>query len=104
MTEEENRAIEYLKNRYWYVDDYDTEIAVETILKLLEKQQKEIEELKEENAEQLEVITEWVNGERINDIKHISKDKIRKEIRQLEALDKQYYKKVIVILEKMLGE
>jgi hypothetical protein len=39
----------------------------------------------------------------IND-NYISKNEIRERITQLELLDKQYYKKVIVVLEKLLGE
>lgn len=57
--------------------------------KHIDKQQEVLKELKEKNAEQIEVITEWVNGERINDIKHISKDKIRERIKELEEKMKQ---------------
>ena len=77
MTEEEQEKLYELLFK-------DTKNKLEIII---EKQQKEIEELKEKNAEQMEVITEWVNGERINDIKHISKDKIREKIKELEHKD-----------------
>lgn len=85
MSEEEKKAIEILNN-IEYKDLYSDKFYDnrDIVLNLIEKQQKEIEELKEENAEQLEVITEWVNGERINDIKHISKDKIKEKIKELE--------------------
>lgn len=78
----------------------------EKYIRILEKETKDIkyknemiDKLKEDNKELLNKLYE----KKIND-DYIEKDKIRKEIRQLEALDKQYYKKVIIILEKMLGE
>lgn len=78
----------------------------EKYIRILEKETKDIkyknemiDKLKEDNQELLNKLYE----KKIND-DYIKKDKIRKQIRQLEALDKQYYKKVIVILEKMLGE
>lgn len=98
------------------IDDPDTIITLDYIcqclmkyekyIRILEKETKDIkyknemiDRLKEDN---LELLNKLYKKE-IND-DYIKKDKIRKEIRQLEALDKQYYKKVIVILEKMLGE
>lgn len=85
MNEEEKEAIEILKDNIGILEgkltikytNYNTIKAYNTILKLIEKQQKEIEELKERNEDLVKAIEEWVNGEKINDIKHISKDKIR---------------------------
>ena len=99
MSEEEKKAIENLKNRIEILHNntqWATENNIKVVLKLIEKQQKEIEELEERNAEQLEVITEWVNGERINDIKHISKDKIREKIKYKEDLALQIYNTTIL--------
>lgn len=98
------------------IDDPNTIITLDYIcqclmkyekyIRILEKETKDIkyknemiDKLKEDNQKLLNKLYE----KKIND-DYIKKDKIRKEIRQLEALDKQYYKKVIVILEKMLGE
>ena len=117
MSEEEKKAIELLKEiadvRSCVIGDDLYEEDALILLNLIEKQQKEIESLKNDNIklseeeqyknvedglrltneiincgirvlEELlkentdEALTEWVNGERINDIKHISKDTIRK--------------------------
>ena len=45
MTKEEKEKIEYLKNRYWYIDDYDVEPAVKVVLNLVDKQQEKIQSL-----------------------------------------------------------
>ena len=93
MSEKEKRAIEYLENRLDILHNntqWATEENIKVVLSLIKKQQTEIEELKEENAEQLEAITEWVNGERINDIKHISKDKIREHLKKFEEIEKEF--------------
>ena len=82
------------------------------LAKVVKKQEKEIEELKQENKDHLEALTEWVNGERINDIKHISKDKIRKEKEEIEEMlfkEKNKNAKIefsyaIGVLEELLEE
>ena len=45
MTKEEKEKIEYLKNRYWYIDDYDVEPAVKVVLNLVDKQEEKIQSL-----------------------------------------------------------
>lgn len=113
MSEEEKniivlkqRAEEMLKN------DYSRKIGDEEIYTIICEWEKTLDLYKKEKEKRIELENkiakrQWVkvkeNGE-VEPLFYISKDKIRKKIRQLEALDKQYYKKVIVILEKMLGE
>lgn len=59
MTDEEKKAIDYLKNKNIYFDeyeaceDYETEYNIKTILNLIEKQQAEIEELTLKNTERI---------------------------------------------------
>ena len=48
MSEEEKAVIETFKNTYWYTDEGDLENGVNILLKLIEKQAKEIKELKEQ--------------------------------------------------------
>lgn len=78
MTDEEKK--EYKKLKSLLYQGTISQYGKRKLIEIVEKQQKEIEELKQENKEHLEALTEWVNGERINDIKHISKDKIREKI------------------------
>ncbi len=47
LSDEERKAIENLKGTYWYVGEEGLEENIKIILNLIEKQQKEIEELKE---------------------------------------------------------
>ena len=42
-----------------------------------------IKEQKEKNKELEQALEEWINGERINSVKHISKDKIREKIKEI---------------------
>ena len=93
MSEEEKKAIKSLKGTYWLVGEENIEENVNIILKLIDNQQKEIEELKERNENLTEAIEEWVNGERIDDIHHISKDKIRE-------IFKKYAKDIKDLLEE----
>ena len=88
MSEEEKKAIEVIKqeiDRYKAIEMpkgvYITDIKM--LLSTVKEQQEEMEELKERNKELVESIEEWINGERINDIKHISKDRIREKIKEL---------------------
>lgn len=72
----------------------------------------EILELKQENKQQLEALTEWVNGERINDIKHISKDKIREKMKsikekrnkEIDEIGCSFLGSAIDVLEELLEE
>ena len=101
MSEEEKKAIKCLE-----VDMLDNE-QIQIILNLIEKQQTEIEKLKQENKDHLEALTEWANGERINDIKHISKDKIREKIEELNAMEISqdiYYDDIKEMFEELLEE
>ena len=63
--------------------------AIVTVLTIKEE---EIEELKEINEELVESIEEGVNGERINDINCISKDKIREKIKAFQNIRKEILK------------
>ena len=86
MSEEEKKALEILDNREDYrvdeiYEDYVTvNNAINTIINLIEKQQKEIEYQKE-------LYEKLFNGynERVKEIQNsISKDKIREKIKELE--------------------
>ena len=77
-------------------------LGIALYINIFKESEDEIEELKEKNAS-LQKEIKLMKSININD-NYISKNEIRKQIRQLEALDKQYYKKVIVILEKLLEE
>lgn len=99
MSEEEKEAIDKLKRsaNYFVMPIYETTI----ILNLIEKQQKEIENLKEINKEH-----QKLNGELRDEIKRqgntreieekyieenfISKDKIREKIKELEENVKEF--------------
>ena len=67
-------------------NDYEHEIA--RYEEEIDKQQKEIEELMQRNNSLTKALEEWINGERINDIKHISKDKIKEKIKELKEIMK----------------
>jgi hypothetical protein len=95
-------------NKFQKITLYEDDIAdIRKLLNLVDKQQKEIEEkstiimagaekvkqlekkieeLKQSNEEKIQAIEEWVNSERINDIKCISKDKIREKIEDLKEI------------------
>lgn len=82
MPDEEKKAIERLKDlisKSKVIGDIEINKQVvfkdiETILKLIEKQSKEIEELKEKN----EYLPNWVSK------KYVSKDKIKAKIEEVE--------------------
>lgn len=88
LREEEKQAMKYFYNLRATIDEsnmlFDEDIDVKcgketikqitTILNLIEKQSKEIEELKEKN----EYLPNWVNK------KYVSKDKIKAKIEDLE--------------------
>lgn len=82
-TMKENIDKKYLKTK--------NSLAIETVLNLIEKQQKEIEELKQEMEKR-----KWVrikeNGE-VEPLLYISKDKIRDKIRHYQELQDNYIKK-----------
>ena len=81
MSDEEKKAIEILKDNIKSLEghtpfkhtNYKKVQAIETILNLIEKQSKEIEELKEKN----EYLPSWVNK------KYVSKDKIKAKIEEV---------------------
>lgn len=81
-----------------YGVDYLFEKDLEAIRSLLDLYNKE----KDKNAS-LKKEIKLMKSININD-NYISKNEIRERITQLEALDKQYYKKVIAVLEKILEE
>ena len=84
MSDEEKKAIEvlqYVKNKtpfiFWYEDKpYNRKETINTILNLIEKQTKEIEELK--NAD---LTTVYLNG--VYDGEKKAKDKIKATLRLL---------------------
>ena len=127
MSEEEKKAIENLKDFFNEAIKYKSCIIIpyntksfDTILNLIEKQQKEIEELKEENKQYK--IQEDLTFKCLEKTKYmsnyISKDKIREKIENLENYiqensDEQGYwgsehqediYAKIEILEELLGE
>lgn len=87
---------------YWEgpEEPYD---AIQIVLNLIKKQQKEIEELKKENepqpdcAEPIERTEEMVNMKWVN-YNYISKDKI-KELREIDNIDLIQFK-----IKELLGE
>lgn len=78
LSDEERKAIEWLKKADWF----SARLYAPTILNLIEKQSKEIEELKEEKAKR-----QWVhikeNGE-VEPLFYVSEDKIKARIKELE--------------------
>ena len=107
MSEEEQEVIEKLKDNYILTTSEQNKLAnlidrlqkeneelkelnnagIEKIRKL-EKENyeyfKENEELKGRNKDLTTAIEEWVNGERINTLFCVSKDKIKDKIKELE--------------------
>lgn len=51
LSDEEKKAIENLKGTYWYVGEEGLEESIKVLLNLIEKQSKEIEELKKDKLE-----------------------------------------------------
>ena len=128
MSEDEKKAIKQFKNFiYTYQDviedeysDYEEKESAkeyqevsEKILNLLEKQQKEIEELKNN---ELDYTTIYING--VYEGKKYYKDKIREKIKELEKIkeehsksynwadweDEDVYKEIIAWFEELLEE
>ena len=88
MTDEEKKALEridyiqdfIIENGQYNADVNDMEYF-SRIKNLIEKQFKEIEELKEINEEINKALDEWINGERTS-IFHVHKDKIKAKIEE----------------------
>lgn len=100
LSDEEKKAFESVKDMFSDVTIKDIDeqsitiygIAMLDVIKVLtivEKQSKEIEELKEINEEMGKALDEWNNGERTS-IFHIHKDKIKATIEELEKLQKEF--------------
>lgn len=110
MSEEEKRAIEDIQ--CLCTDDCINHDIVDTVVKLVKRQQKEIEKLKEEknklvNPSDLLLSYYDVKGKtyvRLNGF--ISKDKIKEKIEELEEHKEVYEenKWQINILEELLGD
>ena len=80
MNEEEKQAIEYLKSRLEILHNntqWATENSIKVILNLIQKQQKEIEEL---NAEILELTNQRTEG-------FLENDRLKKEIEELKETE-----------------
>lgn len=98
MTDEEKHAIEFVKselqdekiarNDYQSLTGLYGNLEIETVLNIIEKQTKEIEELKTEKAKR-----SWVhikaNGE-VEPLFYVSEDKIKEKIEELEKLQKEF--------------
>ena len=96
ISDEEKKAIDKLKRsvNYFVMPIYETKI----ILELIEKQSKEIEELKKENLEIRDwkyVIDSPIDLDKLKELdlikikgkEYVSKDKIKAKIEELEKLD-----------------
>ena len=134
MNDEEKKAIETLKNiviqEYdWWIDkgDYaesnvkEVNDAIKTILNLIKKQQKEIEELEAKNKQYQGIEkgttiiykskAKYVREDKIEKY-YIDKNKIREKIKELDELQKKSnltgliteYQIKIQVLEELLGE
>ena len=126
MSEEEKKAIEYLKNRLEILHNntqWATENNIKVVLNLIEKQQKEIEEFYREiniNTEIHKRDMKIKELEEVNNCLHesskelfISKDKIREKTKELnnemlnekDSLEMFYRKKYCKeVLEELLEE
>lgn len=87
LSDEEKQAIENLKGTYWYVGEEGLEENIKIVLNLIEKQSKEIEELKKPkyilNCKTNE-ITKLTND-------FVSKDKIKEILGIEEDIDNEKY-------------
>ena len=94
MSEEEKKAIEYLKRHIlpYYGSKGKIEFMLnDIILNLIEKQQKEIEELKEKNGVLQNELNKKIEAldKVMNNPDYISKNKIKAKIKDLEKQDKE---------------
>lgn len=87
LSDEEKEALRNFKSEYETCDHYSSDLIIELddaeiILNIIEKQSKEIEELREEKAKR-----QWVhineNGE-VEPLFYVSKDKIKAKIEEVE--------------------
>ena len=117
MTEEEKKAIETLQ--YLCSDDCINKDIIKTIVKLIEKLQKENEELKEDNLgireENIKLVNCHISYERYTGLDFllpdkfkyaIPKDKIREKIKELEKQSeeiKNFYKGTYACLDEYLN-
>lgn len=118
MSEEEKKAIETIKNLKdikWYEHAFDsgTEILdeyekkdIDIVLNLIDKQQKEIEELKEKNKrleqDRNEYKEEYINLQNARYYNYISKDKIKEKINYYE--ERGYIEIASALKELLEGE
>ena len=128
MLDEEKKAIEvlqYVKNKtpfiFWYEDKpYNRKETINTILNLIEKQSKEIEELKNKNKKLQDKCKELIfEKQELTSalLDSTPKDKIKAKIEELEKMydelpknpkehlhSKTEYKIVIGVLQSLLNE
>ena len=83
-------------------EDFTIEHLVNLQKHIIDELTEENEDLKEKNAS-LQKEINLMKSMNIND-NYINKNEIRERITQLELLDKEYYKEVIVLLEELLEE
>ena len=87
MSNEEKKAIERLiiykdkiKDELYPIIDFEEEKAIGIVLNLIEKQQKEIEELKEKNMHITKETVDFINSH------YIHKDKIKAKIEEIQNM------------------
>ena len=81
--------------------EYEIAQSIVYFVNLIEKQQKEIEELKEINEEMGKALDEWNNGERTS-IFHIHKDKIKAKIEELEIEQESNREDLKIAIDNLL--
>lgn len=112
MTEEEKEAIEYWKN-YMDILHWNTQLASEhhmsVLLNLIQKLQKEIEELKKPK-DNIQVVYcgrsygKTFKAKNYITKEYISKDKIRDKIKELDDLNSKFSQRVINSKERYFTE
>lgn len=97
MSDEEKKAIEMLRNYDNEDNLHKIHQSINVVLNLIEKQQKEIEELKEER----EYLNCIIESDKDN---YINKDKIKAKIEFIKSLKEKFYyeENVISILQSLL--
>ena len=124
---EEKEAIKEIKNKFEYlknssIPDYNLIFAIEKVLNLIDKLQKENEELKDKLTPRPDrpIPLEYQTIIYVDKRGYISKDKIRNKIKELEKENEKYFaengfvpsyiytitvnNKIIFILQELLGD
>ena len=109
MNEEEKKAYNYLEKyiNWETLGERNLEGDIKTILNLIEKQQKEIERLKDEYKREVFEYQEFVEDTKIAVQDYIKKYKIKEKMKELEEMPENQYIHLDYIkkmLEELLGE